>query len=241
MTEHHPSEEYSLESLSEAVRYNRFIYTRMLPWLANDVLELGAGIGNLTPFFLEERRKVVAIDIDEKLVQIHRERVPGNPNLRVQCISIQDLAKQSQMMNRFDAVVSSNVLEHIPDGVVEDVAAAMRTLLKPGGYAIHWVPALPGLFGSLDRAFKHYRRYTKDSASRLFRQSGFKIVSCSYWNMTGVAGWWLYGRILRRNAIPRSSALTFDKIFMPVVATLEPLLWRPFGQSLLVVARKGDV
>lgn len=240
MTGTQESQEYSLETLSEAVRYNRFIYTRMRPFLSRDILELGAGIGNLTPLFLEDGRKVTAIDVDDALVRIHRERVPADPRLQVECVSMQDLAARPGMEGRFSAVVSSNVLEHIPDGEVEAVASAMWTVLKPGGFAVHWVPALPGLFGSLDQAFRHFRRYDKPAAYRLFQNAGFARIACSYWNMTGIAGWWLYGKVLKRTSIPRSSALTFDKFLMPVIEVLEPRVWRPFGQSLLIVARKGD-
>lgn len=231
--------EFSLETLSEAVNYNEFVYDHMRPYLGRRVLELGTGIGNLTPLFLRGGTNVLAIDIDANLLQIHRERIGERPGLAVECVSLEDLSRRSGLQGTFDAVVSSNVLEHIPDGTVEEVVRAMHVLLKPGGYAVHWVPAFPALFGSLDEAFSHCRRFTKRTGRSLFESAGFEVLSGSYWNMPGFFGWWMYGRILRVKSIPRASALTFDRYMVPILRVLEPKLWRPFGQSLLIVARRN--
>jgi SAM-dependent methyltransferase len=231
-------DEYSLESLSEAVHYNAFVYSLMRPYLGESVLELGAGIGNQTPFLLEDGRHVLAIDIDERLVNVHRQRVMARPNLRTASVSIQHLAEDLRLANTFDSVVSSNVLEHIPDGLDREVVAAMRGLLKKGGHSIHWVPACESIYGSLDESFKHVRRYTKASAEALFVRAGFEIVSCEFWNMLGFVGWWFSGRVLRIRRISKASALIFDRFVMPMVSAIEPLIPRPFGQSLLIVGKK---
>lgn len=236
---HEDTSDFSLETLAEAVHYNEFVHDLMRPYLGRSVLELGTGIGNLTPWFLSGGTNVTAIDIDANLIRIHKERVGPKPGLTLECVSIQDLARRPGMPGSFDAVVSSNVLEHIPDGTVGEVAKAMHVLLKPGGHSVHWVPAFPAIYGSLDEAFGHERRYTKTSAKRLFEQAGFQIRSLSYWNMPGFFGWWLYGRILRVRSIPRSSALTFDRYVLPVLRRIEAYLPKPFGQSLLIVARKS--
>jgi len=59
-------------------------------------------------------------------------------------------------------------LEHIPDDAMGDVVAAMLAVLKPGGHAVHWVPAFEGIFGTIDESFGHYRRYDRKTASKLF-------------------------------------------------------------------------
>ena len=253
MSEIRSTSDFSLETLSEAVNYNRFVVDRMRPYLGKKLLELGTGIGNLTPLFLGEGREVTAIDIEQSLIAVHRKRVPASHSLKVECISLQDLARKSGEQASYDTVVSSNVLEHIPDSTIGEVVSAMRAVLKPGGHAVHWVPAFGSIFGSMDESFGHYRRYTKETAATLFQvpayagtglarrsasEGGFQVVSCSYWNMTGFFGWWFTGRVLRKKAIPRTSALAFDKFLMPLIRAIEPAVWRPFGQSLLIVAKK---
>ncbi len=230
--------DFSLETLSGVVNYNRFVIDRMRPYLGKRLLELGAGIGNLTPLFLEDGREVVAIDIEKSLIAAHRERVSSSPSLKVECVSIQDLAQRPVERNSYDTVVSSNVLEHIPDDAIGQVVEAMHSVLKIGGHAVHWVPAFEGIYGTIDESFGHYRRFNKETAARLFQGSGFQVVSCSYWNMIGFFGWWFNGRVLRKREIHRASALAFDKFIMPLVRLVEPAVWRPFGQSLLIVAKK---
>jgi SAM-dependent methyltransferase len=238
MSENTAPADYSLETMSEAVHYNRWIYDLMRPYLGSRVLELGTGIGALTPFFLKEGREVMAIDIDERLIRHHRQRVPARPGLEVSCISIQELAAKIEYQESFDNVVSSNVLEHIPDGTDHEVVKAMARILRPGGLALHWVPAFQGIFGGLDRSFGHYRRYNRKMARALFGHAGFEIISCQYWNMPGFVGWWLQSLNRNAHALPRISTLAFDRYVVPVIRVIEPWLWRPFGQSLLIVARK---
>lgn len=237
MSESRP--DFSLEILSEAVNYNRFVVDRMRPFLGTKLLELGAGIGNLTPLFLAEGRTVTAIDIEQTLIDEHRRRIPASPALTVECVSIQALAERSGETGSYDTVVSSNVLEHIPDNMIGEVVSAMYALLKPGGHAVHWVPAFEGIYGTIDESFGHCRRYNKTTAARLMRNAGFHVVSCSYWNVIGFFGWWFNGRVLKKKEIHRASALAFDKYLVPLVRVVEPVIWRPFGQSLLIVAKKN--
>ena len=61
----------------------------------------------------------------------------------------------------------SNVLEHI-----EDDAAAVRrfrSVLPEGGRLVILVPALPALYGSIDEAIGHFRRYTPGVSGRSSR------------------------------------------------------------------------
>ena len=222
------------------VNYNRWIYDLMLPYLGNRILEFGAGIGVMTPFFLREERRVMAIDIDEQLIQCHQERIPANPQLTVSCVYIRELVAQNQYREAFDTVASSNVLEHIPDGEDQDAVIAMFSLLKPGGFAVHWVPACQCIWGSLDVSFGHERRYNRKRLQALFTQAGFQIISCQYWNMPGFVGWWLYG-YRRAKALPRFFTLVYDRFIVPFIRVIEPRLWRPFGQSLLIIAQKPDL
>lgn len=230
--------DYSLEITSEAIHYNRWIYDLMRPYLGARVLELGAGIGVLTPFFLEEDREVLAIDIDARLIEQHRQRVPASSRLTVSHISLQELAAQNAYRQSFDAVVSSNVLEHIPDTTEFEIVEAMSRVLKPGGFAAHWVPAFQCILGSIDASFGHHRRYNRKTAIALFRKAGFNIISCEYWNMPGFFGWWLHGRFAHNKSLPPLSTLAFDRYIVPVLRRVEPWLWRPFGQSLLIVAQR---
>ena len=54
----------------------------------------------------------------------------------------------------------------------------------------------------------------------------------------GFFSWWFSGRVLAVTRISGRAAEAFDRYVVPIASRVEPRLWRPFGQSLLVVARR---
>ncbi len=229
---------YSLETLAGTVNYNGWIYSLMRPHLGQRVLELGAGIGNLTSYFLEDQREVVAIDIDPDLIELHKKLVPATSRLTVHCIDLREMAADERLHGSFDSVVSSNVLEHIPDGTDAEIVQAMHRLLRRGGTSVHWVPAFQSIYGSLDEVFGHHRRYTQKMARRLLSSAGFDVACCEYWNLPGFFGWWLKGRLLKHRTLDHPTTYWYDRHIVPVLRRIEPLLPRPLGQSLLMVGVK---
>jgi SAM-dependent methyltransferase len=69
-----------------------------------------------------------------------------------------------------DAVVSANVLEHVPD----DRAALgdIRRVLRPGARAVIVVPAAPGTYDYYDRFLQHQRRYARGELARKAWEAG---------------------------------------------------------------------
>ena len=227
---------YDLETLAGTVRYNEWIYATMRPFLGTRLLELGCGTGNLTPLFLRDGRTVLAIDTDQRMLEALQANLGVRPGLTVRRCAVQDLVPE--FTASFDSVVSSNVLEHIPDDAEPAAIRATFELLKPGGTSVHWVPACPCVFGSLDRAFAHHRRYTKAGLAARFEQAGFRVERCRYWNSVGLLGWWWQGKVLKAQHIRPGAALFYDRCVVPVLRCVEPWLWLPAGQSLCIVARK---
>ena len=77
------------------------------------------------------------------------------------------IASQNQLDRAIDTVVCLNVLEHLAD----DRAAlkAIARLLPTGGHLVLQVPNYPMLFGSLDTAYGHFRRYSRHALAALCR------------------------------------------------------------------------
>src|SRR6266566_1365314 len=53
----------TLERMAAAPRYNRWVFDRLRPWVGRRVLEIGAGIGNMSAF-LVDRERVVLTDTE---------------------------------------------------------------------------------------------------------------------------------------------------------------------------------
>jgi len=79
----------------------------------------------------------------------------------------------------FDAVLALDVIEHIDDD--RAAVASLGDLVKPGGYVIVSVPALPDLYSEFDRVQGHRRRYTMDRLTSAFANTGLTLVRSFWW------------------------------------------------------------
>jgi glycosyltransferase involved in cell wall biosynthesis len=216
-------------------RYNRFLWDLMAPFIGQRVLEVGAGTGLLTRF-LTQRERVLSTELDPEYVEMLQRMFAHHPNVEIRQLDLARLAENGIARRSFDTVVCSNVLEHIED----DAAAlrAMRDVLEPGGRVVLVVPALRPLYGSIDRAIHHYRRYDRDEIAGRLEGAGLRVEHLSYFNMLGVPGWYLNSRVLRRRAVPGFQARIND--WLVPWLRLERRFGPPVGMSLLAVARAPE-
>ncbi|HTD26018.1 MAG TPA: methyltransferase domain-containing protein, partial [Candidatus Elarobacter sp.] len=135
--------------------------------------------------------------------------------------------------HRFDTVVCANVLEHVADDAAS--LRAMRALLAPGGRVVLIVPALHALYGTIDAAIGHHRRYTREEIDAKLHAAGLEVEHVSYFNLLGMVGWWLNARVLKRRSVPGLQARLNDRL-VPLLR-LERRLKPPIGMSLLAVGR----
>jgi SAM-dependent methyltransferase len=219
----------TLERMATAPRYNRWMFERLRPWIGKRILEIGAGIGNLSAFFAE-RERVVLTDTEPYYLARLGERFRDHPQVRVTELRLPAI-EPSLVAERLDTVVCLNVLEHIEDDRAS--LRAMRSLLQPGGRLVLLVPALRALYGALDERLGHFRRYAPRELSGKLEEAGFRMRRLEYFNLAGVPGWWFTGRVLRRRLIP-SGALRWYDALVPLFRLERLLPWR-IGQSLIAI------
>lgn len=212
--------------------YNAWVGELIEPHLGESVLEVGAGIGNMTRL-IGRRHRVVATDVDQRYLDHLRRLFASDSRVEVATF---DLEAEGIPVEGapFDSVVCLNVLEHIED----DVAALrrLREQLRPGGRVVLVVPALKALYGEMDRAIHHHRRYERTELAERVRAAGFEIDHLSTYNALGIPGWFLNGRILARRSVPGVQA-RLNSLLVPLLR-LERRLGLPWGLSLLVVGRR---
>ncbi len=102
-----------LKNLKRANHYNSWIFSQILPYLGQEVLEIGCGNGNFTVLLAEQCSQVVAMDLDDEYVKTAKSRLAGKAGVRV----LHADATQLQWQSSFDSVVMLDVLEHIQDDV----------------------------------------------------------------------------------------------------------------------------
>jgi SAM-dependent methyltransferase len=225
----------TLERLAAAApNYNRWLFERVSPWVGRRVLEIGAGVGTMSAFLMNgARERVVLSDTDPHYLERLRERFAAGPHVGVAQLRLPtfdpELARE-----RFDTVICLNVLEHVRDDMLS--LGTMFRLLEPGGRLVLLVPSLPAIYGALDEALGHFRRYTPTELRRKYAAAGFRMGHLEYFNLAGVPGWWLTGRVLKRRLIPTGSLRWYDAL-VPLFRLERWLPWR-VGQSLIAIGER---
>lgn len=224
-----------LEALQQARNYLHWIVSSMAPHVGRRAAEIGAGIGNFAEHLLQSTQveQLVLIEPAANLFPTLEARFADEPRVRVLHSEFRDCADQVQA----ETVILANVLEHVEDDT--DLLAAIHGILPAGGSLLLFVPALPWLYGTLDKKFDHYRRYTRRELREKLERAGFRIERLRYFNLPGVAAWFLAGRILRQRTIWAGQTRFYDRFVIPWVSRLERAWEPPLGQSLLAVAKKG--
>ena len=137
--------------------------------------------------------------------------------------------------NKFDTVLCSEVLEHLQDDNL--ALKILYSLLKPNGILVVDVPAFPFLLSKFDIMHGHFRRYTKNTISKIVVNAGFTIEEIRYWNVFGFFGWLFFLKIF--NLGLKESTNSFFSSFMGNFLKIESKIKFPFGLNILLKAKKS--
>ncbi|MCX6638632.1 MAG: bifunctional glycosyltransferase/class I SAM-dependent methyltransferase [Acidobacteria bacterium] len=223
-----------LNNMSGTPQYLSWIARLVRPYAGDSVLQVGAGIGNITARLMARRLRYVAAEKDPLYLHALRNRFLRTPNVEIQLFDPDDAGARAVLRGEFDTALCLNVLEYVDH--LEALVARLHAALKPGGDLVVLTPQGPGLFGAIDRALGHKRRYCAAEIKRLLEERGFEIRQVHQLNKVGKPAWWFFGRILRRRRLNKLTLKLFDKTVW-LWRRLEWLLpWS--GLSLVVVARK---
>jgi SAM-dependent methyltransferase len=225
------AQDFWLASLGRAERFNSWVAGLVAPAVSGRVLEIGCGTGNFTGLLAGRATSVTAVDLNSEYVEAARRRWGDDPRLSFRCCD----ATTADWNSEFDTVVLLDVLEHIENDA--GFLSALHRALRPGGALILKVPSGEWLYGSLDRAIGHYRRYTKASLGRALRNAGYLDPDCLYFNWLGILGWWLNGRLLGRTT-PPSAQVGMIELLVPLLRRLERAVPLPLGLSLIAISRR---
>lgn len=223
-----------LDALAQTPRFNSWMADTIRPYVGEDVLEIGAGIGNLTQYLSPRRRSYLATDIDEEHLSRLAVRFQDRPNLDLRRCDLSNPEDFRALEGKLDTVVCLNVLEHVEDD--NTGLANIAASLVPGGRAIVLVPQDQSIYGSLDRVLGHCRRYAEADLRAKMERAGLGVETVLYFNRITRPGWILNGRILGREDFGRFQLSIFDRLVW---------LWRRIDHvipwpavSLIAIARK---
>ncbi len=225
-----------LNNLTGTPQYLSWVARLVRPHLRDSVLEIGAGIGHMTGRLMGRRLQYVAAEKDPLYLHALRNRFLRTPNVCVRAADPASPRDFEPLAEQFDTVVCLNVLEYLDDP--GGTLAALRKTLKPGGNIVLLVPNGPGLYGSIDRALGHKRRFGRADFGALLQESGFRVERISDFNKAGALAWLGVGRVLGRRRISKVTLKLFDKTVW-MWRRIDPLLpWR--GLSMIAIATRAE-
>ncbi len=229
-----------LDALVEMPRYQDWVLETFRSHLFGNVMEVGAGTGNISAMYADSVDRLLLLEPAKNLQARLERRFADKPHVQVRCGFVDQLANDGSSTEAnggaFDAVVLVNVLEHVPNDAA--MLSSIFTLIRPGGTLLLFVPALQWLYGELDRRIGHQRRYTPRGLGSLLREAGFHPEVMHYFDVLGVLPWFVAGRVLRHSHVSRTAAALYDRCVVPVARRVERLIRPPFGKNLISVARR---
>jgi len=225
-----------LDVISSATRFNRWLYEAVSPFCNGEILEIGSGVGNISEFFISDRKNIHLSDIRANYRNILGQKFETHASkiLDLDIVHPNFNVIYSSLLSSFDSVFALNVVEHIKD---DNLAIKnMHRLLKPGGQMTILVPAYQALYNDIDLSLEHFRRYNKRSLRALMSKHA-PVKKTFYFNATGILAWWISGRILRHKTIPAGEMKLYNT-FVPVFKIIDKLVMKRIGLSVVCVIKK---
>jgi SAM-dependent methyltransferase len=244
-----------LESLHEEASRTHF----MDVWTRDAILErVGSltsqavivDLGCSTGFLLEDLRAahpdamLIGVDLVAAGLPKAHAMIPSARLLQADVCEL-PLADES-----VDAVVSANLLEHVPDD--RRALAEIRRVLRPGARAVIVVPAAPGTYDYYDRFLGHERRYERGELAGKAVEAGLEVIDDGYIASLLYPAFWLVKQRNRRRYGHLEGEALVQRVALDIANTRDSRVGRtlqrveeglrlrlPFGIRNVVALRRG--
>ncbi|MDT8414101.1 MAG: class I SAM-dependent methyltransferase [Flavobacteriaceae bacterium] len=226
----------TLDVISKADRFNRWMYDTISPYCQGKILEIGSGIGNISQFFIAENKPISLSDVRENYCSILSNKYSKNKVIQLDLVDADFEIKYQTLLNSFDTVFALNVIEHIENDSL--AIQNCKKLLKKNGRLIILVPAYAFLFNEFDKSLEHFRRYNKNSLNRLVVQNQLIPIKSFYFNCVGILGWFVSGNLLKNKTIPEGQMGLYNKL-VPLIKLIDKIVLNKIGLSVITFSKKS--
>tara|TARA_B100000287_G_scaffold425703_1_gene472433 strand:- start:2154 stop:2864 length:711 start_codon:yes stop_codon:yes gene_type:complete len=194
-----------------------------------EILDFGAGIGTLSVLYENfSGIKPFCVELDNNNFKFLRSN------------GFKVFKSLSNSKKKFDAVFSSNVLEHIEDD--QKTIHEIYNKLNKNGLLFLFLPAFQILYSDMDKKVGHFRRYKMSEIKEKVEKANFKVSYCYYVDSLGFFAsllMKLLGYSHRKGIGSPGSLKFYDKYIVPLSFFLDGIgLKKVFGKNLILLAKK---
>ena len=222
--------EAATERFDNANFHIKYCLSIIKKYIAGDVLEVGAGCGSFTRNYYNKKIKnVVLTETDEKNIYTLKNKFRNYKNFEVLNLSVDKIDK------KFNSILYFHVLEHIKDDL-EEIKTA-KSKLNSGGHLVFIVPASKRIYGNLDKAVGHFRRYEKE----FFKKDllDLELLNLKHLDSIGYVLYYLNKIFFSKETFPSNFKIfLWDKFFTPLTVIVDFIINYSFGKCIIAVYKK---
>ena len=218
------------ERFDEANFHIKYCLSTLKKYIKGNILEVGAGCGSFTRnYYNDEIKNITLTEADKKNIVDLKENFKEFKNIEISNKSVNQIEK------KFDSILYFHVLEHIENDLVEIENAKKK--LNDGGHLIIMVPAHQKIYGNLDKAVGHFRRYEKNFFKRDLLD--LKLIDFKYLDTLGYFLYYLNKVFYKNETYPSDLKIfLWDKIFTPITIFVDFITRYNFGKCIVAVYKK---
>ena len=142
---------------------------------------------------------------------------------------------EQEKKNFENSIMYLHVLEHIKNDLKEIKDATNK--LNNGGHLIIIAPAYQKLYGNLDKAVGHFRRYEKKFFKKDFQN--LELLKVKHLDSIGLLLYYLNKIFFSKETFPSALKIfIWDKIFTPLTIVIDFIINYSFGKCLVAIYKK---
>tara|TARA_E500000178_G_scaffold349409_1_gene406271 strand:- start:448 stop:1137 length:690 start_codon:yes stop_codon:yes gene_type:complete len=222
--------ETATERFDDANIHIKYCLSSIKKYIFGDILEVGAGCGSFTRNYIKPNTKSITLtELDPINLTNLREKYKNNKNVDITNLPV------SQINKKFDCILYFHVLEHIKNDLDELKSAELK--LKKNGYIIIMAPAHQKIYGNLDEAVGHFRRYEPEFFKKDL--AGLNQKKIFFLDSMGYILYYLNKIFFRKETFPsKFKIFIWDKFFTPLSIILDFILCYRFGKCIVAIYKK---
>lgn len=222
--------EIATERFDDANFHINYCLSFINKFIKGNIIEIGAGCGSFTKNYYDSKIKsLILTETDQLNITNLQKKFEKNSNIRISDLSI------DKIQSKFDTILYLHVLEHIKEDINELKNA--KNKLNDEGHLVIMVPAHQKIYGNLDKAVGHFRRYEKD----FFKKNllDLELVSFRYLDTMGYLLYYLNKIFFKNETFPsKFKIFLWDKLFTPITILIDFLTNYSFGKCIVAVYKK---